>query len=204
MDRNELLDQLSLVIEDRRVLEAMREVPREAFVPGCLRKSAWDNEPLPIGHDQTISQPLVVARMCQILELKGDETILDVGGGSGYHAAVLSRLGRRVVSIELQPDLAAAARESFAETGIDNVEMIVGDGSAGYEPEAPYDAINVAAAAEREVPPALIDQLADGGRLVAPVGRDQYLTLVRRDGEEITQKRLEPVRFVPLVQGRTQ
>ncbi|MBK5232624.1 MAG: protein-L-isoaspartate(D-aspartate) O-methyltransferase [Thermoleophilia bacterium] len=201
MERDELLRQLSFVIEDQRVLDAMRIVPREVFVPGYLREWAWDNEPQPIGNEQTISQPLVVARMCELLELEGDETILDVGGGSGYHAALLAQLGRRVISIEQHADLAEAARASIAEAGIENVEIIVGDGSRGLPDRAPFDAINVAATARREAPPALVEQLAEGGRMVIPVGRDTRLNLIRRSVKGITTEQHEPVRFVPLVQS---
>ncbi|MBK8295170.1 MAG: protein-L-isoaspartate(D-aspartate) O-methyltransferase [Solirubrobacterales bacterium] len=204
MNRDELIEEVCAVVRDRRVLEAIREVPREAFVPPDLRRWAWQNEPLPIGRGQTISQPLVVARMCELLDLDGDEVILDVGGGSGYHAAVLATLGRRVISVEQHEDLALGARESLVAAGIENVEVVVGDGSLGWAAEAPYDAINVAAAAEREVPPALIAQLADDGRLIAPVGRNQRLTLIRREGELVRAELLEPVRFVPLSEHHRQ
>ncbi len=202
MDRLGLIDELSREIGDARVLAAIGDVPREAFVPENLRPRAWENEPLPIGEGQTISQPLVVARMCELLRLTGRESVLDVGTGSGYHAAVLSRLAARVVSIERYPELSEAAQRSLAQTGVGNVRLVVGDGSLGWPEEAPYDAINVAAAARHGAPPALVEQLADGGRMVIPVdGFDQRLLLVTRDGESIEVEAEEHVRFVPLVEG---
>lgn len=201
MERSDLIAELSREIQDERVLEAMARVPRELFVPESLRDHAWDNEPLPIGEGQTISQPFVVARMCELLELTGRELVLDVGTGSGYHAAVLARLSDRVVSIERHRALSKAAALSLAEAGVENVTLVVGDGSLGWPALAPYDAINVAAAGRVGPPPALIRQLADGGRMVVPGGRfDQRLMLVRRNGEEVTVEEGERVRFVPLVE----
>ena len=200
MSRERLIDLLSAQIGDRRVLAAIAAVPRDLFVPPSLRSEAWDNTSLPIGHGQTISQPSVVARMCELLELDGSETVLDVGTGSGYHAAVLARLAARVVSIELKAALSRRAREALDEAGAENVTLIVGDASHGHPELAPYDAINVAAASERGVPRALTDQLAAGGRLVAPVdGGSQRLTVVRRRDGGLEQERYERVRFVPLV-----
>ncbi len=201
MDRLELIEEISGEISDPRVLAAIGDVPREAFVPEYLRSRAWENGPLPIGEGQTISQPLIVARMCELLALTGEETVLDVGTGSGYHAAVLAKLAARVISIERYPELSEAAAESLARTGVDNVSLVVGDGSLGWPDEAPYEAINVAAAARHGTPPALIEQLADGGRMVIPVdGEDQRLLLVVRDGEQIAVEVAERVRFVPLVE----
>lgn len=201
MDRLELIDQISAEVEDPLVLAAIGDVPREAFVPEYLRPRAWENGPLPIGEGQTISQPLVVARMCELLALTGEETVLDVGTGSGYHAAVLAKLAARVVSIERYPELSEAAARSLDRTGIENVSLVVGDGSLGWPEEAPYEAINVAAAARHGMPPALIEQLADRGRMVIPVdGEDQRLVLVTREGEEIQVEAAERVRFVPLVE----
>ena len=172
----------------------MAAVPRERFVPPELRGRAWENGPLPIGEGQTISQPLVVARMCELLRLDGCERVLDVGTGSGYHAAVLARLTTHVWSIERHASLSAQARENLAAAGVDNVTLLDGDGTLGHPEAAPYDAINVAAAAE-DVPPALEAQLARGGRLVAPVA--ERLVVVC-DGRRETHER---VAFVPLIAG---
>jgi protein-L-isoaspartate(D-aspartate) O-methyltransferase len=202
MGKARLIDELSRQIADQRVLTAIAAVPRDLFVPRMVRWEAWANTSLPIGDGQTISQPTVVARMCELLELAGDETVLDVGTGSGYHAAVLARLAARVISIERHPRLSRRAGDALAAAGVENVTLVVGDGSRGYPDEAPYGAINVAASSEHGVPKPLTDQLADGGRLVIPVddGR-QHLTLVRRRGRELEQEQHEPVRFVPLVTG---
>ena len=198
--RDRLLTQLRPQIDDERVLRAIAVVPRDRFVPARLRRDAWENVPLPIGSEQTISQPLVVARMCELLELDGDERVLDVGTGSGYHAALLARLAAEVFSIELHAELSDRAARALAAAGA-VVTLAVGDGCRGLPEHAPYDAINVAAAANGRVPPALVAQLAPGGRLVAPVeeGGDQYLALLREDGGRLRTTRLERVRFVPLV-----
>jgi protein-L-isoaspartate(D-aspartate) O-methyltransferase len=178
----------------------MSEVPRERFVPPELRDDAWENIPLPIGSGQTISQPLVVARMCELLELTGDETVLDVGTGSGYHAAVLARLAAHVYSIEVHEQLSRAAAENLRAAGVENVRLTVGDGRAGLPEHAPFGGINVAAAAGGSIPAALADQLADGARLVAPVENgEQRLVVAHRTPEGVTLRRLERVRFVPLV-----
>jgi protein-L-isoaspartate(D-aspartate) O-methyltransferase len=198
-DKAALIGQLARRIRDERVLAAMAAVPRDVFVPPELREEAWENTSLPIGAGQTISQPYVVARMCELLALRGDETVLDVGTGSGYHAAVLARLAARVISIERHESLSREAEAALAEAGIRNVSLVVGDGALGYPPEAPYGAINVAAGSARGVPAALTDQLADGGRLVIPSGTAQRLVLVRRRGDRLEQERHDPVRFVPLV-----
>jgi protein-L-isoaspartate(D-aspartate) O-methyltransferase len=199
--RDRLLRTLGTVIADRRVLDAVASVPRDRFVPEGLRDEAWENAPLPIPAGQTISQPLVVARMCELLELEPDDRVLDVGTGSGYHAALLARLAGHVWSIERHPELTENARANLAAAGVENVTLIVGDGSRGYPEAAPYDAINVAAAAWGTVPAALEDQLAPGGRLVAPVdGAGQRLVLVRHGDDGLDRRWLEPVRFVPLVE----
>ncbi len=185
-------------IADERVLEAMRRVPRERFVPESLRGYAYEDGALPIGYRQTISQPFVVATICQLLRLGGDERVLDVGTGSGYQAAVLSELAAEIVTIERIPELVEAARQALA--GYANVEVRVGDGSLGVPERAPFDAIAVAAAAPR-VPEALYDQLSDGGRIVVPRGtrNGQELVLVERTASGPRERRSIPVRFVPLV-----
>jgi protein-L-isoaspartate(D-aspartate) O-methyltransferase len=195
-----LLAQLRPHVADARVLDALRAVPREHYVAPECRAEAWDNVALPIACGQTISQPLVVARMCELLELRGSETVLDVGTGSGYHAAVLAQLARHVYSVEIHRPLAEAAAAAFAADGVDNVTVVVADGSLGLPGHAPYDAVNVAAAAASEIPHALLEQLAADGRLVAPVGDgDQRLVRVRRTPAGFERESLEGVRFVPLV-----
>ena len=187
-------------IEDERVLHAMEEVPRELFVPEDLRRRAYDDAALPIGAGQTISQPYMVARILEELGLDGDEQVLDVGTGSGYQAAVLSRLADDVHSIERIPELAEQARRNLEAAGIDNVEIHVGDGSLGDPEDAPFDGIAVAAAAPG-FPQALYDQLKVGGRLVVPVGRrqGQRLEVIVRSPEGPAVIRSVPCRFVPLV-----
>jgi len=192
---------LGQAVADRRVLDAVRSVPRDLFVPEGLRAEAWDNVPLPIGAGQTISQPLVVARMCELLELSGDERVLDVGTGSGYHAALLAHLSEWVWSIEVHEQLSRQAAANLRAAGITNVTLVVGDGSRGLPEHAPYDAINVAAAGSG-IPPALQEQLAPGGRLVAPVeDGEQRLVVARRTDDGVALTELERVRFVPLVGG---
>jgi protein-L-isoaspartate(D-aspartate) O-methyltransferase len=195
-----LMNTLRRHVADERVLDVIAQVPRECFVPPDLRDEAWENIPLPIGSGQTISQPLVVARMCELLELTGRDTVLDVGTGSGYHAALLARLARHVYSIEVHDSLSRQAADNLRAAGIDNVTLVVGDGSKGLPEHAPYEAINVAAAAGGAIPPALSEQLAPGGRLVAPVeDGEQRLVIARRTDAGVTLTELERVRFVPLV-----
>jgi protein-L-isoaspartate(D-aspartate) O-methyltransferase len=186
-------------IEDERVLAAMAEVPRELFVPESQRGRAYHDGALPIGDGQTISQPWIVASMCALLELEGPERALEVGTGSGYSAAVLSRLCSHVVTIERHESLARTARELLWELGLRNVEVRIGDGSGGVPDRAPFDGIVVTAAATAGPPPALLDQLAPGAPLICPIERGGQERLVRiRDGVEET---IAPVRFVPLVEG---
>jgi protein-L-isoaspartate(D-aspartate) O-methyltransferase len=187
-------------IRDERVLDAMARVPREAFVGEEARAAAYADEALSIGHGQTISQPYMVARICEELALHGDERVLDVGTGSGYQAAVLAELAREVHSIERIPQLAERARRALAEAGVANVAVHVGDGSLGLPEHAPYGGIAVAAAAP-EVPEPLLAQLAPGGRLVVPVGteRDQQLLVVEQTPSGPSVIRSVPCRFVPLV-----
>ncbi len=198
-----LIDELRGAVADERVLDAIRAVPRQAFVPRGLRSRAWENVALPIGRRQTISQPLVVARMAELLRLQPGDRVLDVGTGSGYHAAVLARLAAHVWTIERHRELSERAGVQLRRAGVDNATVLVGDGSRGLPDEAPFDAINVAAAAWPEIPPALERQLAPGGRLVAPVGASgQQLVLVERGpGGDLSRTTLDPVRFVPLIEG---
>ena len=199
MGRDELLATLRRYLDDERVLAAMGAVPRDLFVPPELALDAWDNVPLPIGCGQTISQPLVVARMCELLELSPTDRVLDVGTGSGYHAAVLAQLCGHVWSVERHAALSAQAAANLAAAGVENVTLLVGDGTLGVPDEAPFDAINVAAAGAA-VPPALEAQIGPGGRLVAPVDHgDQRLLLVRRHDGAFERTPLERVRFVPLI-----
>ena len=187
-------------IRDERVLAAMGRVPRELFVPAEERRRAYADSALPIGFGQTISQPYVVAAMCELLGLSGDERVLDVGTGSGYAAAVLAELAEEVVTIERIPQLAARAREALAAAGHPEVEVRVGDGSLGAPDRAPFHAIAVAAAVP-DVPPALYGQLREGGRLVLPRGEldGQVLVLVVRTPEGPAEQRSLPCRFVPLI-----
>jgi protein-L-isoaspartate(D-aspartate) O-methyltransferase len=201
--REKLLRELAGEVGDHRVLEALASVSRPLFVPEDLRDFAWVNQPLPIGEGQTISQPLVIAHMCELLRLTGAERVLDVGTGSGYHAAILSRLAGHVHSIERHRSLSERAEQSLREAGIHNVTLVVGNGETGWAEAAPYDAINVAAASPDGVPPALEAQLAPGGRLILPIGgEDQRLVLVERHGDDLRRTYLAGVRFVPLVSGR--
>jgi protein-L-isoaspartate(D-aspartate) O-methyltransferase len=187
-------------IVDRRVLDAMARIPRELFVPERYRAHAYDDAPIPIGFDQTISQPYMTAFMVQALELTGSEKVLDVGTGSGYHAAVLGALARSVYSIEFIPELADLAVANLRAAGLDeNISVVRGDGSQGYAVAMPYDAISAAAAAP-EVPAPLIAQLADPGRLVIPVGtrEEQDLMIAVKRAGQISRRRAAGCRFVPL------
>ena len=190
-------------IADERVLAAMAAIPREEFVPGPLRDRAYADEPLAIGFDQTISQPYMVALMAQCLALDGTETVLEVGAGSGYHAAVLGALAGRVLAVELIPELAETARANLDRAGCGtNVTVMCRDGSLGCPEFAPFRAISVAAGAAR-VPAALVDQLADGGRMVIPVGGDdQELVVLTKAGGELRSRVAAYCRFVPLVEAR--
>jgi protein-L-isoaspartate(D-aspartate) O-methyltransferase len=187
-------------ISDERVLAAMAEVPREHFVPEGVRRSAYNDSALPIGHEQTISQPWVVAAICQALRLGGGENVLEIGTGSGYSAAVLAQLAGHVVSIERVPELGAWARARLEELGIRNVQVIVGDGSRGYPEGAPYDAIAVHAATP-EAPHSMLSELARDGRLVVPIatGSADLLTAFIRENGNLRQETIGPCRFVPLL-----
>ena len=187
-------------ISDGRVLAAMGSVPRERFVPERLRPRAYADAAQPIGEGQTISQPWIVAAICQALELTGGERVLEVGTGSGYSAAVLAELAAKVVSVERRPSLAAEARLNLESLGVRNVDVMVGDGTLGIPELAPFDAIAVQAASP--APPAsLLGQLADGGRLVIPIaaGQADMLTAFRRRGGDYVPTEIGPCRFVPLV-----
>jgi protein-L-isoaspartate(D-aspartate) O-methyltransferase len=176
-------------------------------VPADLQSRAYENRALPIGYEQTISQPLVVARMLELLRLRGDELVLDIGTGSGYHAALLARLAAHVISVERHSELSAEAGRTLRLLEIENVELIVGDGSGGLPDRAPFDAISVAAAIPGLVPRTFVDQLGPGGRLIAPVALDpsrpdeQRLIVLQRQGDRVAGRRFEQVRFVPLLPG---
>jgi len=187
-------------IRDLAVLQAVAQVPRHLFVPEAVRHRAYENAALPIGHGQTISQPLTQARYLEALSLKGSERVLEIGTGSGYQTALLARLAGQVFSVERIAPLAAEARAALKAAGIDNVSLLVGDGSLGWSAYAPFDAILVAAASP-EVPPPLVAQLKEGGRLLIPlsIGGRQRLTLVEVRGGTSHQRALGDARFVPLV-----
>lgn len=186
---------------DTRVLDALRAVPRHKFVPLPLRSQAYANRPLPIGHGQTISQPSLVAVMTELLAVDGDATVLEIGTGSGYQAAVLAVLVQHVYSIEIIPELAAEAQERLQRLGYMNVTLRMSDGYYGWDEQAPFDAIIVTAAASH-IPPPLLRQLKPGGRMVIPVGSaflTQQLLLVHKDADgQITTRQVLPVAFVPL------
>jgi protein-L-isoaspartate(D-aspartate) O-methyltransferase len=185
-------------ITDPKVLNAMLRVPRHLFVPDFVRDQAYEDYPLPIGSDQTISQPYIVALMTSLLELKGGEKVLEIGTGSGYQAAVLAEIAGKVYTIEILEELARQARETLSSLGYRNIEQRVGDGWVGWPEAAPFDGILVTAAPPK-VPQALVDQLAMGGRLVIPVGRTfQDLLVLTRTPAGVERKTVIPVRFVPM------
>jgi len=187
-------------IVDERVLEAMGKVPREEFVPEEERDRAYEDRPLPISQKQTISQPYIVALMTQLLKLSGGGRVLEIGTGSGYQAAVLSYLTGRIYSIERHPELAKQAQKIFKDLKIENIVVKVGDGSKGWQEEAPFEAIIITAAAEK-IPQALIDQLTEGGRLVAPVGKGYWQELIRitKKNGKLEEENFGGCAFVPLV-----
>jgi len=186
---------------DPRVMEAMREVPREAFVPEALKPYAYDNGPLPIGHGQTISQPYIVALMTDLLEPKPEHTVLEIGTGSGYQTAILSRLVKQVYSIEVVPELSQTARARFKKLHYDNIECRVGNGAEGWPEHAPYDGILVTAAATH-IPEPLVEQLRPGGHLVIPVGlpymHQDLMRVTKSESGKIHTKDILGVAFVPL------
>jgi protein-L-isoaspartate(D-aspartate) O-methyltransferase len=187
-------------IEDERVLAAMATVPREEFLPEAMRHRAYADSALPIGEEQTISQPWIVAAICQALRLNGSELVLEVGTGSGYSAAVLSLLADHVVSVERHEALSRDAARVLRSLGIGNVELMIGDGSLGVPERAPFDGIAVHATAPA-APPALLGQLAEGGRLVVPIAAAEadVLTVLRRRGRDFESEEIGPCRFVPLI-----
>jgi len=192
-------------IRDPRVLDAMRAVPRHLFVPPEAVDDAYGDHPVPIGFGQTISQPYIVAWMVEQLRLTPASRVLEVGAGCGYQTAILARLAREVFAVELIDALTSRARATLDALGVTNVHLATRDGSLGWPEHAPFDAIVVAAAA-REVPPALVDQLADAGRLIVPVGGEEFQTLrlVERRGADASIEDLVDVRFVPLIVGSRQ
>lgn len=185
---------------DPRVIEAVRSIPRRRFVPQKLRDQAYEDIALPIGEEQTISQPSLVAFMTNALEIKESDKVLEIGTGSGYQAAILGKLAKQVITIERIENLAKSAKKLFKQLGLLNITVICGDGTLGYRQEAPYDAIIVTSAFEK-IPPPLLEQLADGGRLIMPVGgRDmQTLLKITKQGVNYFEKELLSVQFVPLV-----
>ena len=187
-------------IRDERVLAAMRAVPRHRFVPDHVAGSAYRDSPLPIGDGQTISQPYIVALMTELVQLEGNEKVLEIGTGSGYQAAILAQIAAEVITVERIPALAKDASRTLTELGYENIRVMVSDGTLGWPDEAPYDVIIVTAATP-SMPDPLKEQLADGGRLVAPVGprRAQTLVRVRRIGDQFHTESLIGVAFVPLI-----
>jgi protein-L-isoaspartate(D-aspartate) O-methyltransferase len=199
--RNRLVEVLRRKgVRDLSVLRAVQMVPRHLFVPESVRHRAYDDAALPIGSGQTISQPYVQARYLELIGLTGKEKVLEIGTGSGYQTALLGLLASMVFSVERVPHLAQGARAALADAGIRNVTVLVGDGTLGWRPFAPYDAILVSAASP-EIPAPLVEQLAEGGRMVIPLGdrASQILTLVERRGDDVHSRTVADVRFVPLV-----
>jgi protein-L-isoaspartate(D-aspartate) O-methyltransferase len=189
-------------IRDLRLLQAMADIPRHEFVDPRYRDQAYEDHPLPIDAGQTISQPYIVALMLELLQLEPSSKVLEIGTGSGYQAAVLSQLASRVYTVERHPELARQAAETLSRLGLTNVSVVTGDGSLGLAEQAPFDAIVVAAAAA-QIPPALFEQLREGGRMIIPVGppEAQELQLVRKQGGKAMISMREGCRFVPLISG---
>lgn len=198
--RAELIRHLSLEVRDRRVLEVMERIPREVFVPQDSYYAAYEDRPLSIGYGQTISQPFIIALMTEALKLKGSEKVLEVGTGSGYQAAILAELAKRVITVDRLPQLVKLARQVLERLGYANVEVHVAGRNLGWPDEAPYDAIMVTAAAP-SVPQVLLDQLSFGGRLVIPVGSrwEQELLKITKRKKQNSVENLGGCRFVPLV-----
>ena len=191
-------------VKDHRVLNAMRTVPRHLFVPESQRGRAYDDTPLHIGHGQTISQPYIVALMTEALELMPDDRVLEIGTGSGYQTAVLAEISDAVFSIEIIPELAALAHAVLYGSGVEGIHLLTGDGYRGWPEHAPFECIIVTCAPE-DIPEALTDQLAEGGRMVIPVGDPgavQELVCIRKENGTLHRETLIPVRFVPMIHGR--
>lgn len=187
-------------IRDKRVIEVMKKLPRHLFVPENIIDDAYDDRALPIGHGQTISQPYIVALMTELLELKGDEKVLEIGTGSGYQAAILAELAREVHTVERVLQLAEESRNRFERLGYKNIKVYIRDGTEGVPEEAPFDRIIITAATP-EIPPPLVEQLKEGGIVVAPVGErySQYMLKAIKKGNELERHYLIPVAFVPLI-----
>jgi protein-L-isoaspartate(D-aspartate) O-methyltransferase len=190
-------------ISHQHTLEAMRKVERHLFVPTQYEKQAYNDHPLPIGYNQTISQPYIVASMTQLLEPRKDDRVLEIGTGSGYQAAVLAEIVKEVYTIEIVEELGERTKERMQRMGYNNVKVIIGDGYKGFEEKAPFDAI-IVTAASKHIPPPLIKQLKEGGRMIIPVGSPsevQTLVLLKKRKGKITKSKLIPVRFVPLTRS---
>jgi protein-L-isoaspartate(D-aspartate) O-methyltransferase len=199
--RHRLVEELrSKGIRDLAVLRAIEQVPRHLFVPTGIRHRAYDDSPLPIGNAQTISQPFIHAQYLELLGLKGTEKVLEIGTGTGYQTALLSHLAGQVFSVERIAALNQQANDILRDLGVRNVSLLVGDGTLGWRQHAPYDAILVSAGSP-SVPTPLVDQLAEGGRLLVPIGdrETQQLTVYTRRGERLEKRDIAPVRFVPLI-----
>lgn len=203
-ERNAMVEQqlVARELDDPRVLAVFRRLPRHAFVPEALQAAAYEDRPLPLGYEATITQPYIVALMTKLADVQPGERVLDVGTGSGYQAAALAELGVRVHAIEIVPELVESTKERFARLGFDEIDLVQGDGWKGRPEHAPYDAI-VVAAAPYQVPQPLLDQLADGGVMVIPTGGDwaQLLRVITKKGDRIEDRKVAPVAFVPLVHG---
>lgn len=198
--RARLINHLRIEIKDERVLAAMSRIPRELFVPAEQKHTAYEDRPLPIGYQQTISQPYIIAMMTSALELNGREKVLEVGTGSGYQSAILAEMARRVISVERLPALVETARELLEKLGYDNIEVHLAEQALGWQPEAPYDAIIVTAGAP-QIPEILLEQLKTGGRMVIPVGSqyDQELVKIKKYKDRNAMQNLGGCRFVPLI-----